>query len=119
MFADTSEQGALELQLKQARDAAKAKIKSMVGLQDGLLKDTETALERDFKSMRSVMRKLESLAEDQECVEHIVASTSAIILYPLIRLQGGRGRNRSAETAAISMAVPRASDCLQQRQTGD
>ncbi|KAL3140052.1 hypothetical protein ABBQ38_004331 [Trebouxia sp. C0009 RCD-2024] len=63
---DASEQGALELQLQQASDAAKAKIKRMVGLQDGLLKDTETALERDFNSMRSVMRKLEALAEDQE-----------------------------------------------------
>lgn len=71
---EASEQSALEMQLSQVGDAAKAKINKMVGMQDGLLKDTETALERDFKSMRRVMRSLETLAEDQECVEHIGAS---------------------------------------------
>ncbi|KAL3154048.1 hypothetical protein ABBQ32_013594 [Trebouxia sp. C0010 RCD-2024] len=69
-MGDASEQGVLELQLQQASDAATAKIKKMVGLQDGILKDTETALERDFKSMRSVMRKLETLAEDQELQQY-------------------------------------------------
>ena len=76
---EASEQSALEAQLNQVSDAAKAKIKKMVGLQDGLLKDTETALERDFKSMRTVMRNLETLAEDQECVQRIDASTVALV----------------------------------------
>ena len=71
---EASEQSSLETQLQQVGDAAQAKIKKMAGLQDGLLKDTETALERDFKSMRSVMRSLETLAEDQECVKSIDAS---------------------------------------------
>ena len=70
---EASEQSELELQLNQVGDAAKAKIKKMASLQDGLLKDTETALERDFKSMRSVMRSLETLAEDQEYVKRIDA----------------------------------------------
>ena len=65
---EASEQSTLETQLNQLGDAAQAKIKKMAGLHDGLLKDTETALERDFKSMRSVMRSLETLAEDQEYV---------------------------------------------------
>lgn len=79
-MGDASEQGVLELQLQQASDAATAKIKKMVGLQDGILKDTETALERDFKSMRSVMRKLETLAEDQECVALLLPSSFVLYL---------------------------------------
>ena len=78
MLADASEQAALELQLQQASDAAKVKIKKMAGLHDGVLKDTETALERDFKSMRSIMRKLETLAEDQECVVRWLLPSSAV-----------------------------------------
>lgn len=65
---EASEQSALETQLNQVGAAAKAKIKKMTSLQDGLLKDIETALERDLKSMRNVMRSLETLAEDQEYV---------------------------------------------------
>lgn len=61
----SSEQDRLEVQLNQIRDAANGRIQKMGALQDGLLKDAETALERDFKNMRSVMRELDILAEDQ------------------------------------------------------
>ena len=90
---EASEQSALETQLNQVGDAAKAKIKKMASLQDGLLKDTETALERDFKSMRSVMRNLETLAEDQEYVER----TDASILLPCLpdlSILAGRKRTK-------------------------
>ena len=66
-----TEQNTLEMQLRQVRDAVRSKIKRMGGMQDGLLKDTETALERDFTDMRSVMRELEILAEDQEYVKQL------------------------------------------------
>lgn len=80
---EASEQSALEAQLSQVGDAAKAKINKMVGVQDGLLKDTETALERDFQSMRRVMRNLETLAEDQECVEHMMLLSCQLALADL------------------------------------
>ena len=61
-----SEQEGLEQRLSQISDAVNSKINKMGNLRDGLLKDIETAVEGDFKDMRSVMRELEVLAEDQE-----------------------------------------------------
>ncbi|KAL0036174.1 hypothetical protein WJX79_006857 [Trebouxia sp. C0005] len=60
------DQSSLEAQLDGLSSSAKLKIQKVVGLQNGELKDAETALEHDFSSMRAVMRELEFLAEDQE-----------------------------------------------------
>lgn len=68
----SNQQNTLEMQLIHVSDAVRSKLQRMGGMQDGLLKDTETALERDFKDMRSVMRELEILAEDQEYVKQLM-----------------------------------------------
>lgn len=68
----SNQQNTLEMQLIHVSDAVRSKLQRMGGMQDGLLKDTETALERDFKDMRSVMRELETLAEDQEYVKPLM-----------------------------------------------
>lgn len=60
------DQSSLEAQLDGLSSSAKLKIQNVIGLQNGELKDAETALEHDFSSMRAVMRELEFLAEDQE-----------------------------------------------------
>lgn len=60
------DQSSLEAQLDGLSSSAKLKIQKVIGLQNGELKDAETALEHDFSSMRAVMRELEFLAEDQE-----------------------------------------------------
>lgn len=60
------DQSSLEAQLDGLSSSAKLKIQKAVKLQNGELKDAETALENDFSSMRAVMRELDFLAEDQE-----------------------------------------------------
>ena len=64
------EQDVLEMELRHISSAATSKISRIRGLQNGLRKDLKTALERDFQRMRCVTRKLEVLAEDQECVQN-------------------------------------------------
>ena len=61
-----SEQSMLELQLEQSSSTARQHIVTLGRQQGGLRKDTETAVERDFKQLRAVIRQLEVLAEDQE-----------------------------------------------------
>lgn len=61
-----ADQRSLEAQLDGLSSSAKLKIQKVIGLQNGKLKDAETALEQDFSSMRAIMRELEFLAEDQE-----------------------------------------------------
>ena len=62
------QQSALEARLVELNASAIFNIQTLPTLQDGKLKDAETALEREFASMRAVMRELQFLAEDQECV---------------------------------------------------
>ena len=60
------QQSALEARLADLNASAIFSIQALPTLQDGKLKDAETALEREFASMRAVMRELQFLAEDQE-----------------------------------------------------
>ncbi|DBB06312.1 hypothetical protein WJX77_000762 [Trebouxia sp. C0004] len=60
------DQSSLEAQLDGLSSSAKLKIQKVIGLQNGELKDAESAVEHDFSSMRAVMRELEFLAEDHE-----------------------------------------------------
>ncbi len=62
----THDQSALEARLNGLSSSARLKIHQINGLQAGELKDAESALERDFNTMRGIMRELEFLAEDQE-----------------------------------------------------
>ena len=56
----------LEAKLSELNLSAQRKIHAVPELRDGELKDTETALERDFSAIRDTIRALEHLAEDQE-----------------------------------------------------
>lgn len=60
------QQSALEARLVELNASAIFNIQTLPTLQDGKLKDADTALEREFASMRAVMRELQFLAEDQE-----------------------------------------------------
>lgn len=64
-MADPQQQ-ALQARLFELTATAKLNIQGLSSLQDGKLKDAETALERMFANMRATMRELQYLAEDQE-----------------------------------------------------
>lgn len=60
------DQNVLQAKLSDLSASARLKIQKISRLQEGELKDAETALELDFNKMRGTMRELEFLAEDQE-----------------------------------------------------